>query len=31
MKEIQQNGPVVMSFTPGADFQYYKKGVYKSN
>ena len=30
MTEIMQNGPVVLSFEPAADFMYYGEGVYHS-
>lgn len=30
MKEIMQNGPIVVSFEPKYDFMYYKSGIYHS-
>jgi len=30
MKEIMDNGPIVVSFEPGMDFMYYHDGVYHS-
>lgn len=30
MKEILENGPVVLSFEPAYDFMYYQSGIYHS-
>lgn len=31
MKEIQENGPIVMNFEPAYDFMHYGGGVYHSS
>jgi cathepsin C len=30
MKELMDNGPIVVSFEPAYDFMYYHEGVYHS-
>ena len=31
MKDIEQNGPIVVSFIPGHDLNLYKSGIYEKD